>query len=596
MGKIWEKCQKIYARMRLRSVIWMAFSIAAISCAVLIGSSFYQRFTSQLEYVASVQSQALLEQVSYTLTATLRNMMKISDTLSYSVLKENDLARTDMEEKFRLIYDSNKNYIQNIVLFRKDGEMLAKAPAATLREGVHAAEEEWFQNAVEQPENMHFSLPHVQKLFVHRDHSYNRVISISQAVQIKENGQLEEGVLLIDLSYDAIARMITSISPGSASYVYLTDRSGEIIYHPSHQMILNGKVKEDNLEAAGYSDGVYNGKFQGERRMTAVKTIGYTGWKLVSVTEGWYTTLISPKSVLSLVAVALLFIIGLGMINGFISDRVTDPISRLEIALKEIEGGNFDTVIREKGCYELRHLSRSVKQMAVKLHRLMEQAEREHEIQRKNELNTLQSQINPHFLYNTLDIVIWMVQNEKKEDAVQALTALARFFRIGLSGGRTIISVGEELEHVKSYLTIQMMRHKNKFQYHFEIQEEVENLATLKLILQPLVENAIAYGVQYQDGDGEIWIRAYQEGGSLILQVEDNGLGIPPDRLEDLRRGKISPSGKGSGIGVRNVNERIALYFGEDYGLAIDTELDEGTVVTLTQPAVEYERMINEEA
>ena len=141
-----------------------------------------------------------------------------------------------------------------------------------------------------------------------------------------------------------------------------------------------------------------------------------------------------------------------------------------------------------------------------------------------------------------------------------------------------------------------MMRHKNKFQYHFEIQEEVENLATLKLILQPLVENAIAYGVQYQDGDGEIWIRAYQEEGSLILQVEDNGLGIPPDRLEDLRRGKISPSGKGSGIGVRNVNERIALYFGEDYGLAIDTELDEGTVVTLTQPAVEYERMINEEA
>ena len=287
-------------------------------------------------------------------------------------------------------------------------------------------------------------------------------------------------------------------------------------------------------------------------------------------------------------AVALLFILGLGMINGFISDRVTDPINRLEIALKEIEGGNFDTVIREKGCYELRHLSRSVKQMAVELHRLMEQAEREHEIQRKNELNTLQSQII-RLLYNTLDIVIWMVQNEKKEDAVQALTALARFFRIGLSGGRTIISVGEELEHVKSYLTIQMMRHKNKFQYHFEIQEEVEKLATLKLILQPLVENAIAYGVQYQDGDGEIWIRAYQEEGSLILQVEDNGLGIPPDRLEDLRRGKISPSGKGSGIGVRNVNERIALYFGEDYGLAIDTELDEGTVVTLTQPAVDEE-------
>ena len=591
MGKtLLAKWQKFYARLRLRSVIWLAFSITALAGVVLMGASFYSRFTGRLDTVSAEQSQALLEQVSHTLTASLRNMMKISDTLCYSVVKGKDIQEESFQESFRLLYDSNKNDIENIVLFGKDGEVLAQTPAATLKEGVEVTGEEWFQKALEKPENMHFSKPHVQRLFVHRNHSYSWVISLTQAVQITRGGQQEDGVLLLDIPYEAVAQMISTASLGKGSYIYLMDSQGGLVYHPNHQLILDGLYQENNQQAAEYRDGVYTGSFQGEKRMLTVKTIGYTGWRLVSVTEGENISLLSLKGFLSLLAIALLFIIAMGMINAFISEKATEPISSMELALKEIESGNFDAVIPEKGCYELRHLGRSLRNMTVEIHRLMEQEELEHEIQRKNELNTLQSQINPHFLYNSLDIVIWMVQNEEKEEAVQALTALARFFRIGLSGGRNIISVREELEHVKSYLTIQKMRHKNRFQYHFQVDKPAEEMATLKLILQPLVENAIAYGVQYQDdGDGEIWVRAYLEGEDLILQVEDNGLGIPPDRLEALRRGEILPSRKGAGIGVKNVNERISLYFGPEYGLQIDTELDEGTVVTLRQPARKYE-------
>ena len=539
MGKtLLAKWQKFYARLRLRSVIWLAFSITALAGVVLMGASFYSRFTGRLDTVSAEQSQALLEQVSHTLTASLRNMMKISDTLCYSVVKGKDIQEESFQESFRLLYDSNKNDIENIVLFGKDGEVLAQTPAATLKEGVEVTGEEWFQKALEKPENMHFSKPHVQRLFVHRNHSYSWVISLTQAVQITRGGQQEDGVLLLDIPYEAVAQMISTASLGKGSYIYLMDSQGGLVYHPNHQLILDGLYQENNQQAAEYRDGVYTGSFQGEKRMLTVKTIGYTGWRLVSVTEGENISLLSLKGFLSLLAIALLFIIAMGMINAFISEKATEPISSMELALKEIESGNFDAVIPEKGCYELRHLGRSLRNMTVEIHRLMEQEEREHEIQRKNELNTLQSQINPHFLYNSLDIVIWMVQNEEKEEAVQALTALARFFRIGLSGGRNIISVREELEHVKSYLTIQKMRHKNRFQYHFQVDKSAEEMATLKLILQPLVENAIAYGVQYQDdGDGEIWVRAYLEGEDLILQVEDNGLGIPPDRLEALRRG-----------------------------------------------------------
>lgn len=591
MGKkLFVKWQNFYARLSLRSVIWLAFSITALAGVVLIGTSFYSRFSGRLNTVSAEQSQALLEQVSHTLTASLRNMMKISDTLCYSVVKGNDIEDEAFQESFRLLYDSNKNDIENIVLFGKNGEMLAQTPAATMKEEVDVTQEEWFWKALEKPENMHFSKPHVQRLFVHRNHSYSWVISLSQAVQITRNGQQEDGVLLLDIPYEAVAQMISTASLGKGTYIYLMDGQGNLIYHPNHQLILDGLYQEDNQEIAEYGDGVHTDSFQGEKRMFTVKTIGYTGWRLVSVTEGENISLISLKGGLSLLALALFFIIALGMVNAFISEKATEPIRSLELALKEIESGDFETVIPEKGCYELRHLGRSLRNMTVEIQRLMEQEEREHEIQRKNELNTLQSQINPHFLYNSLDIVIWMVQNEEKEDAVKALTALARFFRIGLSGGRNIISVREEMEHVKSYLTIQKMRHKNRFQHHFEVDKEVEGMATLKLILQPLVENAIAYGVQYQDdGDGEIWVRAYLEGNDLIMQVEDNGLGIPPERLEALRRGEILPSRKGSGIGVKNVNERISLYFGPGYGLQIDTELDEGTVITLRQPAQKYE-------
>ena len=178
----------------------------------------------------------------------------------------------------------------------------------------------------------------------------------------------------------------------------------------------------------------------------------------------------------------------------------------------------------------------------------------EHESKRKSEFDTLQSQINPHFLYNTLDIIVWMIENEKQSEAVKAVTALARFFRISLSKGKSIIPVRDELEHVKNYLMIQHMRYKNKFSYSIEAEEEVLGLASLKLILQPMVEVE----------------RLFTDTGHV-------------------------PSRRGSGIGVKNVNERIHLYFGKNYGLSIESEPDEGTTVRIHLPAIAYEEAVGKE-
>ena len=204
----------------------------------------------------------------------------------------------------------------------------------------------------------------------------------------------------------------------------------------------------------------------------------------------------------------------------------------------------------------------------------------------------LQSQINPHFLYNTLDSVVWMTENGRTQEAVVMLTALARFFRISLSKGSNIIPIGDEIEHARNYLTIQKMRYKNKFSADIYAEPGIEKLYTIKLIIQPILENAIYHGMEYADGEGEIHIRAFRAGGDVVIEVEDNGPGMSEEVVEQLLKpsGEASaPKAKGSGIGFRNVHQRIQLTFGKEYGLTIRSEPDNGTVVQIRLPALEEE-------
>jgi two-component system sensor histidine kinase YesM len=179
---------------------------------------------------------------------------------------------------------------------------------------------------------------------------------------------------------------------------------------------------------------------------------------------------------------------------------------------------------------------------------------------------------------------MWMIEAEKYEDAISMVQALGNLFRISLSKGRTIITVGEEIRHAENYIAIQKYRYKNKFEAFWEIDETLLPYRTIKLIIQPLVENAIYYGMEFMDGDGEIHIRVKSDGSDLLIEVEDNGPGIPPERLASLLTDENRERSRGSGIGLRNVHQRIQLYFGPAYGLEIESEPDEGTLVRIRQP------------
>lgn len=180
-----------------------------------------------------------------------------------------------------------------------------------------------------------------------------------------------------------------------------------------------------------------------------------------------------------------------------------------------------------------------------------------------------------------------MIESERYEDAVAMVHSLGKLLRISLSKGKNIITVGDELQHARSYLDIQKYRYKNKFLSFFDIEEGIEKYRIIKLIIQPLLENAIYYGMEYMDGEGEIHIRAYTSGGDLFIEVEDNGLGMPQEQVDKLLTDDTETRSKGSGIGLKNVHQRIQLYFGSEYGLEITSEPDEKTIVRIHLPKTE---------
>jgi two-component system sensor histidine kinase YesM len=283
---------------------------------------------------------------------------------------------------------------------------------------------------------------------------------------------------------------------------------------------------------------------------------------------------------LLIVIFGLVFEIGASI---FISQKVSQPIKRLERKMKLVEKGDFDIYLEVKGEDEVKKLSKSFNIMVARIKQLMQEIILEQEAKRKSEFKALQAQINPHFLYNTLDSIVWMNENQKHEGVTTMVAALAKFFRVSISRGNEIISVSDEIEHARSYLTIQEVRYKDKFDFIIDAEPEVLKYKTLKLILQPIIENAIYHGINQLHEKGKIKIKVSIENDNILFSVTDNGYGIRPSVLKNILVME-SQNEQTSGVGLKNVNERIKLCYGREYGIEINSELDIGTTVNIRIP------------
>jgi two-component system sensor histidine kinase YesM len=570
----------------IQFILTASFTLITILVMLLVSVILYNKFSQTAEQNTFLSNGQIVEQVSYNLDIYLRGMAEVFELADQKIRKSEGIPNDKLIEQLGTIIDTRQDIV-SVALFTSQGELVTGLPMKEMRNNTKLTEQSWFKNALENPNHLSFSLPHIQNLYKGQ---YTWVVSMSKGITITRNHETIQAVVMIDVNFKTIDDLCRRVNLGKKGYVYIIDESaGNMIYHPQQQLIYAGLKYENVEQALKYTFGNYMEESNGEKKLITIKTVNNIGWKIIGVSymDEIVTT---RKEISGFISWLLLFVlVFVLLISAFMSAKISQPIKRLEKSMRKVEQGEFDIHIAVRGDDEVGRLSRRFNLMVVRIRLLMEQSTREQEAIRKSELEVLQSQINPHFLYNTLNSVVRMAGSGKSEDVITMITSLSKFFRISLSRGKHIITVQEELEHIRNYLIIQKIRYKNKFKYEITTEDEALSCKTLKLILQPLVENAIYHGIEMMADQGFIRISASVVNGRLLFQVCDNGLGIPGGKLRELLSGSGVKSDEGSGVGVKNVHERIQLTYGAEYGLEIESELEEGTTVKLWIPLVKEE-------
>ena len=574
-----------YHHASIQLILSIAFTAVAVIGMLFLGMALLLRFSSSANEMAAESSQRVLAQVNWNLDSYLRNMMRVSDTVYYRVIKSADLEQSDTAQELRdalkLLYAKDRDVLVSLAVFDGNGELISATPLTELKNSVTPSREGWFTAAMERIENLHFSTPHVQHLFEDPDARYHWVVSLSRHVELTRGGVIQSGVLLVDMNFSGIEQICKDVSFfDGQGYLYLIDGNGEIIYHPRQQLLYAGLQEENNLTAAGYADGTHTEIFQSQRRQVTVKTVGYTGWKLVGVVPA--ETLRDNYSQLLLFA---LFIVSFSIfllvfVNLRLSEWITAPMKKLDHAVRELEKGVESVDFNVDGPYEVEHLSHSVQSMISTMRHLMEDVLHQEEEKRRSELDVLQSQINPHFLFNVLTSISLEAKLDGSEELYQMTHALAQLLQGKIFRQDSIkIPLREELEIVRYYLYLQGRRFADWLSYRCECEDEpLLDCLVPRLCVEPLVENAVVHGIEPKAAPGEIRVLVRREGEALLIEVNDDGVGF--------RAG--SESGKRhSHVGLHNIERLVANLYGEGYGLTIESAENRGTRVLLRLPVEE---------
>lgn len=286
------------------------------------------------------------------------------------------------------------------------------------------------------------------------------------------------------------------------------------------------------------------------------------------------------KLLISGMAVLLIATLGILMRRSFrLTDGIIQPVNIMLDKVKKVGRGKFDMIPIEAEIEEIEELDEGINKMARKISALLENVRQEKEMQHLTELQLIQAQVNPHFLYNTLDTIVWLIEGGMTDDAVEMISSLSIFFRTSLSKGNDIIPLSEEERHTLSYLEIQQYRYRDILEFEINIPKELSGIPVPKLSIQPLAENALYHGLKNRRGKGKILIEGREEEDALVLTVSDNGQGMTPERLHEVQ--EAIRTGERAGFGLAAVAERIALYYGPGYGMKIFSEEGKGTTVEI---------------
>lgn len=581
------KHKSIQEALHMSTLIAGSIFLVAFLGIVMTGFSLARLYSNALQENAIKSNTTVISQINNNINYYIKDIVSISNYIQYEYRYQNGIAKDTIEDKINTIKESRED-IKFIGLFNTDGTpIITSLPKDEIIQDalVKLHKQDWFIKAANYPGEFYFSEPRYgySELFENV-----QMITFASLISIldEKTNQPKNAIIIIDLDYEAVEQTISdSFKNYTDGYIYIINSYDKLISFPSSEKISKEEFSQNFDEVKEKVFGTFISDYDGVKKLTIIYPVRYTGWRLVGVIDlsaSLKQSVVFRDTIIASLVVIIIYAI---IISTHIASYLSSPIKQLESIMRHVQNGNFDIVVPITGSQETQSLSKSFEKMLFKIKSLMEDLKKTESIKRQRELDALQAKINPHFLYNTLESVVWLAEEGDNKGVVKQVTSLATLFRVSIAKGKDIITIQEELTHVKSYLEIQSIRYKDKFDYKFIVPEELKHCPTTKLIVQPIVENSIYHGLKYIEDDGHIIIKVEAVGEDKIaIKVIDNGAGMDEKTVNAL----LDPNGdikrSGNGIGIININERLKLVYGNEYGLSVESELEEGTTVTILIP------------
>ena len=556
----------------IQLVIYVFIMILAL--LGIVGGIYYQTSSVAIRQTTEQNTRKTIQQSGQFITSYLQKVKQTTSSLAENE-KIKTYAQTPSQENaeqlrqlFATILKTDSD-LGSAILVTKDGNLISTDPELTMKTSADMMKEKWYQDAIHKG-----AMPILTPARRTVSHTTGEkwVISIMQEVVDKDGKNL--GVVRLDIGYKTLEAYLDQLQLGKEGFTFIVDANHDFVYHPKKA------VYSSNAEMKAMAPylSVKNGYVKSKQAYVSQYQIPNSGWTLIGVSSMEQLHAVQTQILWSFIGTGL-FALGICLIGiWFVLRLWIRPLRDLQATILKVGSGHSDLRANETGSPELVDLARQFNIMLDRIDQLMIAVKEEEQNVRKYELQALSSQINPHFLYNTLDTIVWMAEFNDSKRVVEVTKSLAKYFRLALNQGHEQISLKDEIDHVRQYLFIQKQRYGEKSQYEIKELKQYDDYKIPKLILQPLVENAIYHGIKEMNRQGMIRVSVSENDTQLIVSIYDNGRGFVASETTNATLVRLG------GVGLKNVNQRLQLQFGKSYHMEIKSEENTYTEIRLYFP------------
>ena len=556
----------------IQLVIYVFIMILAL--LGIVGGIYYQTSSVAIRQTTEQNTRKTIQQSGQFITSYLQKVKQTTSSLAENE-KIKTYAQTPSQENaeqlrqlFATILKTDSDLV-SAILVTKDGNLISTDPELTMKTSADMMKEKWYQDAIHKG-----AMPILTPARRTVSHTIGEkwVISIMQEVVDKDGKNL--GVVRLDIGYKTLEAYLDQLQLGKEGFTFIVDANHDFVYHPKKAVYSS----HAEMKAMAPYLSVKNGYVKSKQAYVSQYQIPNSGWTLIGVSSMEQLHAVQTQILWSFIGTGL-FALGICLIGiWFVLRLWIRPLRDLQATILKVGSGHSDLRANETGSPELVDLARQFNIMLDRIDQLMIAVKEEEQNVRKYELQALSSQINPHFLYNTLDTIVWMAEFNDSKRVVEVTKSLAKYFRLALNQGHEQISLKDEIDHVRQYLFIQKQRYGEKLQYEIKELKQYDDYKIPKLILQPLVENAIYHGIKEMNRQGRIRVSVSENDTQLIVSIYDNGRGFVASETTNATLVRLG------GVGLKNVNQRLQLQFGKSYHMEIKSEENTYTEIRLYFP------------